>query len=202
MQGLGRRHEGTMGVNRDILEVLVSPGGAGMLVCISSLIARADLVKDTGGFDPELGFYADSEFMFRLAMLAGFCYVNRLLVWFDRSPVETRHVGSSKEWDKLEFILKENRVRLEKLLRVNNSLPVGVQKLIRKTLSSVYSGLANCHLENGNYQNAQKAMSSAVRFNLNRTMAAKWLLVRISPKMALRTVQHRQQTVDESLPVI
>ena len=33
--------------------------------------------------------------MFRLAMLTGFCYVNRPLVWFDRSPAEIRHVGVS-----------------------------------------------------------------------------------------------------------
>ena len=97
------RHEGTMGVNTDVLRLLVRPGGAGMVVCLSSLLARADVVRRTGGFDPNLLYSEDSEFMFRLAMLTGFCYVNRPLVWFDRSPAEIRHVGVSAEWNKLEF---------------------------------------------------------------------------------------------------
>lgn len=197
-----RRHEGAMGVNRDILEVLVNPGGAGMIVCISSLIARADVVRKVGGFDSGLGFYADSEFMFRLAMSTGFCYVSRLLVWLDRSPAETRHVGSSKEWDNLEFILRENRTRLEKFLQVSDGLPSKVQKLIRTTMSSVYSGLANCALQTGNTREARKAIWHAARFNLTVNIASKWLLVWASPKMALRTVRYRQQTADKSLPVI
>jgi glycosyltransferase involved in cell wall biosynthesis len=197
-----RRHEGTMGVNSDILEVLVSPGGSGMLVCISSLMASAAAVRKAGGFDSTLGFYADSEFMFRLAMLGGFCYVNRMLVWFDRSPVETRHMGSSKDWDKLEFILQENRVRLEKFQQISGRTPIKVQRLIRTTLGSVYSGLANCYLETGDYQRAREAILSAARFDLNLNIAAKWLLVWVNPSLALRTVRKRRETADNSLPVI
>jgi len=196
------RHEETMGVNASVLEVLVNPGGAGMIVCISSLIARADAVRTVTGFDPDLGFYADSDFMARLAMLAGFCYVNRSLVWLDRSPAETRHVGSSKDWDKLEFILNENRQRLEKLLRVSAPLPTAVRKLIRTTLGSVHSGLANCCLEAGDYRGARKAALSAARLHLTLNIAAKWLLLLVSPQLALRTVRSRSQTADKSLPVI
>ena len=47
------RHEGTMGINTDVLRFLVRPGGAGMVVCLSSLLARADIMRKTGGFDPE-----------------------------------------------------------------------------------------------------------------------------------------------------
>jgi glycosyltransferase involved in cell wall biosynthesis len=198
----GRGHEETMDVKEDILEVLLRPGGAGMLVCISSLIARAEAVRRAGGFDRELGFYADSEFMFRLARLVGFCYVNRMLVWFDRSPMETRHVGSSKEWDKLEFILKESRIRLEKHLRLSDGLPANVERLLRTSLGSVHSGLANCHLESGDFKSARTAMRSAARFDLTFNIAVKWLLVWVSPRLALRAVWRRQQTRDESLPVI
>ena len=197
-----RRHEGTMGVNDDILEVLVSPGGAGMLVCISSLMVRAATVRKAGGFDTDLGFYADSEFMFRLAMLGGFCYVNLMLVWFDRSPVETRHVGSSKEWDKLEFILQENRIRLEKFLQIGDHTPMEVRKLIRVTLGSVHSGLANCYLETGDNQKAREAIWNAARFKLTPNIAAKWLLAWFSPALALRTVRKRREAADNAFPVI
>jgi glycosyltransferase involved in cell wall biosynthesis len=187
----GRRHEGTMGVKTDMLEVLVRPGGAGMLVCISSLMARSDAVRRTEGFDPKLRFYEDSEFMFRLALLTDFCYVNRPLVWFDRSPAETRHVGASKEWDNLEFVLQESQIRLEKFLRLSEGLPTKTRRLIRTQLGSVHSGLANCYLETGQYTKAREAVSRAAQLDLTFNIAAKLLLTWISPRLACRTVQHR-----------
>ena len=202
MAASGHGYPDAMGVDSGVLEVLVNPGGAGMLVCISSLMARAETIKSIGGFDPALGFYADSDFMFRLAALAGFCYVNRPLVWFDRSPADTRHVGSSRDWDKLEFILNENRVRLEKFSRISGDMPAPVKRIIRTTLSSVHSGLANCHLETGDYQSARKSIWSAAQFELTLNIAAKWLLVWVSPGLALRKVRQRQQTKDASLPVL
>jgi len=78
------RHEGEMGVSPEVLRLPVRPGGAGMVLCISSLMTRADVVRKAGGFDSKLSYSADSELMFRLAMLTGFCYVNRPLVKFDR----------------------------------------------------------------------------------------------------------------------
>ena len=97
-----------------------------MVVCLSSLLARADVVRRTGGFDRKLLYSQDSEFMFRLAMLTGFCYVNRPLVWFDRSPAEHRHVGVSADWNKMDFFLQDSQLRLEGLLRLSEGLPAKV----------------------------------------------------------------------------
>ena len=196
------RPEDTMGVNKDVLKLLVRPGGAGMVICPSSFLARADAVKRAGGFDLNLRFGMDSDFLFRLAMLTGFCYVNRPLVGFDRSPVETRHVGVSKEWDKLEFVLQQSQIRLEKFLRLSEGLPTKVRKLIRATLASVYSGLANWHLETGEYRKAREAVSRAARLDLTFNIAVKWLLTWISPRVALRTVQHHQERRKDSLPFV
>jgi len=193
------RHEREMGVNPDVLRLLVRPGGAGMVVCISSLLARADVVKKTGGYDPKLGFYADSEFMFRLALLTDFCYVNRPLVWFDRSPDENRHVGASKDWDRLEFILQESKVRLEGFLRMTG-VPPKVCKVIRQHLSTVYSGLANSHLETGNHGSAREAMSRALRLNMTLNIAAKWVLTWVSPQLALLAVRNRQARKSDLYP--
>ena len=91
------------------LKLLVRPGGAGMVICLSSFIGRADLIRKTGGFDLTLPYSPDSEFLFRLAMLTSFCYVNRPLIRFDRSPVELRHVGVSAQWTKLDFWLRDSQ---------------------------------------------------------------------------------------------
>ena len=157
------RHEGTMGVNKDVLRLLVRPGGAGMVVCLSSFLVRADVARSTGGFDPKLLYSQDSEFMFRLAMLTGFCYVNRPLVWFDRSPAEIRHVGVSAEWNKMEFFLQDSQLRLEGLLRLNGALPRPVLKIVREQLRDIHSGWTNWYLQAGQYEKARRAASEAAR---------------------------------------
>ena len=53
------QHEGTMGINPDVLRVLLRPGRAGMVVCTCSLMARADVVAKSGGFDTNLRFGED-----------------------------------------------------------------------------------------------------------------------------------------------
>jgi glycosyltransferase involved in cell wall biosynthesis len=187
------RHKGEMGVNPDVLKLLVRPGGAGMVVCLSTILARADVVRTTGGFDPKLLFSQDSEFLFRLAMHTGFCYVNRPLVRFDRSPIELRHVGVSADWNKLDFFLQDSQLRLEGLLRLSEALPRKIRKLIRKQLGSVHSGWANWYLETGQHGKAREAASKAVRMHPTLNIAVKWLLTWTGPRLARHTVRNYQE---------
>jgi hypothetical protein len=186
------RHEGEMGINDEVLRLLVRPGGAGMVVCLSSFVARKDAIKEMGGFDPTLLYSQDSEFMFRLAMLTGFCYVYRPLVLFDRSPVEDRHVGVSSAWNKMDFFLKDSQLRLEGLLRLTKDQPAAIRNLVRRQLGSVHSGWVNCYLETGQYGKARAAAFKAAQMNLTFNMAMKLFLTWISPSLALRTVRQRE----------
>jgi glycosyltransferase involved in cell wall biosynthesis len=185
-------HKEEMGVNPEAMRLLVKPGGAGMVVCLSSLLARTDLIRKTG-FDPKLLYSQDSDFMFRLAMLTGFCYVNRPLVWFDRSPAEIRHTGVSADWNKLDFFLKDSQMRLEGLLTMSEKLPSNVLAVIRRQLSEIHSAWANWYLWNGDNANARRAVSTAVRFAPSLKLAAKWFLTWTMPSLAIRTVNQRQQ---------
>jgi len=195
------RHEGAMGVSTDVARLLVRPGGAGMVVCLSSLVARADAVRKTGGFDPKLLYSQDSEFMFRLALLTGFCYVNLPLVRFDRSPVEIRHVGVQSEWNKFEFWLRDSQLRLEGLLRLSEGLPKEIRNVIRERLSTVHRGWTNLYLETGQYGKARQAASRAAQLDMTFNVGAKWLLTWMSPRLALRTVQRRKAREKESFTV-
>ncbi len=195
------RHEGTLGINTDVLRRLIRPGGAGMLVALSSFVARADLIRKTGGFDPTLLYSQDSEFMFRLAMLTGFCYVNHPLVRFDRSPAEIRHVGVSSDWNKTDFWLQDSQRRLEGLLRLSDSLPTTVRTVIRERLSTVHSAWTNWYLETGQYRQARQAVSRAAQLNLTFNVAMKWLLTWMSPQLALRTVQQRKERAKDTFTV-
>ena len=194
------RHEGKLGVNAEVMRLLVRPGGAGMVVCLSSLVARTDFIRRTG-FDPKLLYSQDSEFMFRLAMLTGFCYVNRPLVRFDRAPAEIRHVGVSADWNKMEFFLRDSQLRLEGLLRLSEGLPKQVRSVIREQLGLIHSGWANWYLERRQYAKAREAVSRAARTNLNFNLAMKWLLTWMSPRLAFRTVRQRQENRKDAVTV-
>jgi glycosyltransferase involved in cell wall biosynthesis len=198
----GYQHDGTMGVNTDVLRVLVRPGGAGMVVCLSSFLARTEAIRKTGGFDPNLLYSQDSEFMFRLAMLTNFCYVNRPLVWFDRSPAEIRHVGVSSDWNRLDFFLQDSQLRLEGLLRLSEGQPTEIRKLIRKQLGSVHSGWTNCYLEAGQHRKAREAVSRAAQLDLTFNIAVKWLLTWMNPRLALQVVRHHQERSNSSSGIV
>ena len=193
MAEVSYRHGATMGVNTDVLRLLVRPGGAGMVVHLSSFVARTDVVRRVGGLDPNLLYSEDSEFMFRLALVTGFCYVNRPLVWFDRSPAESRHVGVSSEWNDEDFFLRQSQLRLEGLLRLGEALPKKIHKLIRAQLATIHSGWVNWYLEKEQYDNAQQAALRAAQLDLTFNVATKLLLTWISPRLALQTVRRHQQ---------
>jgi len=182
-----------------VLRLLVRPGGAGILIHLSSLLVRADVVRRTGGFNPKLRYSEDSEFMFRLATLTGFCYVNRPLVRFDRSPVETRHVGVSANWNKEEFFLHHNQLRLEGLMQLSQGLPGSIRKVIRERLGGIYSGWTNWYLESGQYRKARGAAANAVQMYPTFNFAMKWLLTWMSPQLALRVVRHHLKGSKESI---
>jgi glycosyltransferase involved in cell wall biosynthesis len=193
------RHQGEMGVSKDVLKLLVRPGGAGMVICLSSFMGRADLIRKTGGFDLKLPYSQDSEFLFRLAMQTKFCFVNRPLVRFDRSPVEQRHVGVSAQWTKLDFWLRDSQSRLEGLLRFREGLPKEVVDLIQEQLASIHSGWANWYLAAGQYGKAREAISRAIRLDPTFNITVKWLLTWTSPRLACRAVRYRQERSPESI---
>ena len=187
------RHKDEMGINPEALRLLVKPGGAGMVVCLSSLLAQKDAMRELGGFDTRLLYSQDSDFMFRLAMRTGFCYVNRPLVLFDRSPVEDRHVGVSSAWNKLDFFLRDSQLRLEGLMRLTKDQPPAIRNLVRRQLAAIHSGWVNFYLEAEDYRMARAAATRAARLNLTLNLAMKWLLTWISPRLALRSVRQRER---------
>lgn len=185
------RHKGEMGISGQAMKLLVRPGGAGMVICLSSFMGSAKLIKESGGFDLKLPYSQDSELLFRLAMATEFCYVNRPLIRFDRSPVEERHVGVSAQWTKLDFWLRDSQLRLEGLLRFRDRLPKEVVDLINEQLGSIHSGWANWYLGTGDYGKAREAISRSMRLDPNLNVAVKWLLTWSSPALASRAVRYR-----------
>src|SRR6185437_7651985 len=60
-------------------------------VWLQNLVTRTDLARRAGGFDPELAFGDDDDFVFRLGCETTFCFVNMPMVLIDRTPPSERH---------------------------------------------------------------------------------------------------------------
>jgi glycosyltransferase involved in cell wall biosynthesis len=94
--GVGRCYEQDIGIDADAVRNLAKSFSN---YIVSTLLARADLVKQIAGFDPHIQFAEDQDYNFRLSLLTPFCYVNKPLVEIDRgaSPPGL----TCRPWEKL-----------------------------------------------------------------------------------------------------
>ena len=197
------RHEGTMGINADVLRLLLRPGGAGMVVCTCSLLARADVIKKTGGFDPNLHFGEDSDFHVSVSDAHGLL-LRQPSTHFGR-PIPR---GTSPCRSKLRvgqggiLASRYSGQARDSLDRLGDAVPWKVRQLIREQLGSVHSGWTNWYLETRQYAKAREAASRAAKLDLRFSFAVKWLLTWISPRLALRAVQRHQQRTKDVVPFV
>jgi hypothetical protein len=172
-----------------------------MVICLSSLMARKDVIRKAGGFDPALLYSQDSEFMFRLALTTRFCFVNLPLVAFDRSPAEDRHVGVSSVWNDPQFFLQDSQLRLERLLSLTQNQPTAVRNVVRQQLGAIHSGWVNCHLRSGEIDKARASAWKSLQMAPSANYGMKWLLTWTSPSLALRTIRQRESKKGPSFTV-
>jgi glycosyltransferase involved in cell wall biosynthesis len=160
-------------------------------VSIVTLLCRTELVRKAGGFDPELRFTEDYDFIFRLSLVTDFCFVNTPLVIIDRSAAETRHSGASAVWDKIDFRLQCEQRRYEKWMALTDQEHATIRRILRGRLRKVHSGWANFYLANGRYEMAQEEISKAIKYQFTPGLLVKNLLARFSPTAA-RTLALRR----------
>jgi len=80
---LRRYYTGPVGVVSNPPRFIAGPDRP---IHVPSLLARTALVTAAGGFGENFFLGEDHDFVFRLGLLAGFCYVNMPLVDVDRNP--------------------------------------------------------------------------------------------------------------------
>src|SRR5208283_2928313 len=79
----GRNYKQLIGIDRDAVKSLAESFSG---FWISSLLVRADLVRQIGGFTGDISFVEDRDFHFRLSLVTSVAYVNKQLIRTDRSP--------------------------------------------------------------------------------------------------------------------
>ncbi|HTT22814.1 MAG TPA: glycosyltransferase family A protein [Candidatus Sulfotelmatobacter sp.] len=160
---------------------------------IQTVVARTDLVRQLG-FDENVRYLEERDFLFRLALVTKFCYVNMPMALIDRSPAEQRHLGSSLAWHKEEFRLRMLQYRYEKNWRQIKGLEPNVKKFLRRRLREVHSSWTNRYLRFGDYGKARESVSEAAAYELTPGIALKWALTHIAPWAIRSALLLREQT--------
>jgi glycosyltransferase involved in cell wall biosynthesis len=176
----------------DMIGIVVDPAPslakAFGCIWVQTLLARSDLVQKIGGFDPDLQFGEDYDFMFRLSLETAYCYVNQPLAVIERTNSHIDPTMAPREWDKVEFRLRMQQHMHEKWLNLKSEYSESVHRTIIFKLMGTHSGWANWYLENKQFDNARRAVSEAMKYHITPKLAFKWLLTWIAPRVARRLI--------------
>ena len=179
----------TLGIVQDPVRLLLHH----QPVWCQTVIARADLVRRVGGYDPLMRFSEDYDFVFKMSLETKFCYVGNPMVLIDRTPSPTRHQGAGLNWQKKEFKLRMDERRLERQLKLTEGLEPDIRKAARENMRSHYSKWTNLHLKNKDYARAREAVSIAAKYDLTPGIAFKWVLTHLAPQLATKIILRREE---------
>jgi len=149
---------------------------------ISTLLARANTIREIGGFNRNISFIEDRDLEFRLSLVTSIAYVNKPLIRTDRTP--TPPGATPRPWDKPEVQFRQQQLMLENWLKMGDTLPRDVRAIVKRSLGALHSHMANWHLENSRYSEARQAASNAVRYKVAPGTVAKLALTWLAPAMA------------------
>jgi glycosyltransferase involved in cell wall biosynthesis len=174
-----RNYQQVMGIEQDASKLLAESFSG---FWVSSLLVRADIARQIGGFSPDISFVEDRDFHFRLSLETGIAYVSKQLIRTDRTPSPA---GSNlRPWDKVEVQFRQQERMLVKWLRRDPPLSPELHKMVERALGALYSHWANWYLENGRYHEAREAVSHAVEHKVALGTAVKWALTWLAPALA------------------
>lgn len=177
----GRNYKQPIGIDRGARKSLAESFSG---FWVSSLLVRADIARQIGGFSPDISFVEDRDFHFRLSLVTSIAYVNKQLIRTDRTPSPP---GSTvRPWDRAEVQFRQQQRMLEKWLSMNEVLPTDLRRAIERNLGALHSHWANWYLENGRYDEARQAASRAVEHKVALGTTVKWALTWLAPSLARR----------------
>ena len=159
---------------------------------IQTVMVRRDLAERVGQFDPKLRVGNDTDYLFRLALLSPFCFVNRTLVSIDRTI--NRQDGLIEQITINDHLrLQEHEHLYNKWLELTKTSSKTTRDQLLGRLAETHNDWANWHLVNGEYDKARKAMSKAVVTQFTAKGAAKLVLATLAPAIARKEFRRRDE---------
>jgi glycosyltransferase involved in cell wall biosynthesis len=175
----GRNYKQPIGIDRDVIKSLAESFSG---FWVSTLLARADTLREIGGFSSNISFVEDRDLHFRLALVTSVAYVNKQLVRIDRTPSPCG--ASVRPWDKVEVQFRQQQQMYERWLGMGDRLPPELRSTVASSLGALYSHWANWYLENRRYEEARQAVSKAVEYKAAVGTRIKWAMTWLAPRLA------------------
>lgn len=176
-----RNYNQSIGIDRD---AVISLANSFSGFWVSTLLVRADIARQVGGFSSDISFVEDRDFHFRLALVTSVAYVDKQLVRIDRTPSPPE--ASVRPWDKVEVQFRQQQHMYEKWLSMGDALSPELRRTIQRNLGALHSHWANWYLENRRYDEAREAVSRAVKYKRAPGTTVKWALTWLAPAVARR----------------
>lgn len=176
-----RKFDADAGIDRDAL------GHIAQAFCgfwVSTLLARAEVIRQMGGFDRDIVFVEDRDLSFRLSLITEIGYVNSPLARIARTP--TPAGSDCRPWDRAEVRLGGTQRMYEKWLGMSDDLPPGLAGVIRNQLRATHSEWANLSLEKRRYRDARRHVSMALQYKLSLATLTKWGVICAAPGLGRR----------------
>jgi len=182
---LGIHYEDRLGI---LSEPTVDIAKGSFSMFPQGLVVRSDLARQVGGFDNDLHFEEDHDFLFRLSLVTSYCYVNLPLAIIDRTSRVTDPNARARAWDNAEFRIRARQLMYEKWLASGNELPLCVKTAIIQSLRAVHSAWANLYVQRGQFGLARQAVSTAIKYQFTINLIVKWMLIHFAPWIARKIV--------------
>ena len=172
----------------DNLPLLLAKRSSGIMM--QTLVVHSDIMRAFGAFDTRLTVSQDVDLLFRLSLLARFCYVNEPLVLLDREAARTdkltrRHPISNPSR------LEEDAMMHAKWKSLAPSGDSEMARTLHQRHLSMLSSLSNSYLLTGDQTNAERCMKMAYAESGSPKWIMKWGLLKFFPQLARKVVQSR-----------
>lgn len=168
------------------LPLLLARRASGIMM--QTLVVHADIMRAFGRFDTRLTVSQDTDLLFRLSLLAQFCYVNEPLVLLDREEARCdkltrRHPTSHPAR------LEEDAMMHAKWKSLAPTGDAELARALKRRHLSMLSALSNSHLVAGNRIKAESCMKMAYAESRAPKWIMKWTLLKFFPRCAAMVVR-------------
>lgn len=186
----------TEGRYREELGVVTDPttlffGGVRSGLYVQTFLVHRDLARRVGDFDPKLRCAYDTDYLFRLALMTPFCYVNKPLVEIDRTV--NRELGLIDEMGRDElFRLQEHEHLYPKLLALIGDRNGSLRSRLLECVAETHNDRANWHLYRREWGPARKEVLNSVTARFTPKAAVKLALTIFAPAVARREYIRRE----------
>ena len=183
----GIKPRDNMGVMKDMPLLLASRASG---IMMQTLVVHSGIIKDFGEFDTRLTVSQDTDLLFRLSLLADFCYVNEPLVLLDREESRTDKLTRRHPTIK-PARMKEDLHMHSKWKSLADPADTRLMRVLNDRYLSMLSALSNSYALEGDFQNAEKYIKMAHVESKSVKYGAKWLMTKFFPGLTRSLIQSR-----------